>query len=228
MRHVLKVVASFVLLSILASCSKEDIGVQTVLKGHVSDNIRGINIEGYKIVLVKSWTSCENFKCGVQSEEVATASTDENGDYSITFNYKLKEGERYTLLEQYYATPYYPEYLSQIEIVPGMTNVVNINAWKPIELKLNVEVLNNKSGPLRVRNEVYANNSAFLNVESISEENITKTIVLRSKPNSDIKIIFWYYTGPNAYPTLHQKTFLHRTTLDDVNTLSYTIDCSTF
>lgn len=64
--------------------------------------------------------------------------------------------------------------------------------------------------------------------ENIYEENITKTYTLRSKPNRDIKIIFWYYTGPNSAPILHEKTFSYRTTLADVHTLNYTIDCSTF
>lgn len=229
MRHVLKIVASFILLStITSSCSKEDMGVQTVLKGHVSDNIRGVNIEGYKIVLIKSWRSCENFMCGLNSKEVATTYTDGNGDYSITFNYKLKEGESYTLSEQYYGSPYYPEYLKQIEIVPGKTNTVDINAWKPVELRLNVTVLNNVNPPLMIRNEIDDSNTAFLNTVNIYEENITKTYSLRSKPNTDIKIIFWYYTGDNSFRTLHQKTYLYRTTLDDISTLSYTIDCSTF
>ncbi|WP_439880068.1 carboxypeptidase-like regulatory domain-containing protein [Pontibacter sp. MBLB2868] len=228
MRHVLKVVASFVLLLTISSCSKEDIGVQTVLKGHVSDNIRGINIEGYKIELIKSWRSCENFMCGLNSEEVATTYTDENGDYSITFNYKLKEGERYTLSEQYYGSPYYPEYSNQIEIVSGETNTVDINAWKPVELRLNVAVLNNISPPLMIRNEIDDSNTAFLNTENIYEQDITKTYTLRSKPNTAIKIIFWYYTGDNPFRTLHQKTFVHHTSLDDVNILSYMIDCSTF
>lgn len=228
MRDALRIVAGFVLLITIASCSKEEVGVQTVLKGHVSDHIRGINIEGYKIVLVKSWVSCENFMCGLNSEEAATAYTDEKGAYSITFNYKLKERERYTLLEQYYGSPYYPEYPHPIEIAPGKTNTVDINAWKPIELRLNVTVLNNAGPPLMIRNEVDDSGTAFLHTENIYEENITKTYTLRSKPDTDIKIIFWYYTGANPSQTLHQKTFLYHTTLDDVNTLSYTIDCSTF
>lgn len=228
MKHVLKIVAGFVLLSTIVACSKEDIGVQTVLKGHVSDNIRGINIEGYKIVLIKSWVSCENFMCGTDYEEVATTYTDERGKYSITFNYKLKKGERYTLLEQYYGTPYYPEYLKKIEIAPGKTNTIDINAWKPVELRLTVAVSNNVNPPLMIRNEIDESSGAFLNTENIYEENITKTYSLRSKPNTDMKIIFWYYSGDNPLQTLHQKTFLYHTTLEDINTASYAIDCSGF
>lgn len=211
------------------SCSqKEDIGVQTILKGHIPDKVRGINISGYKIVLVKSWVSCRNFMCGTSSQEIATTHTDNNGDYSITFNYKLKEGESYALAEQYYGTPYYPEYLTSGGIIPGKTNTRNINAWKPIELKLNLEVVNNNNAPLHVRNEIDDSNTSFLNAENIYEENIIKTYTLRSKPNTDIKIIFWYWAGTNSSRTLHQKTIAYHTTLDDVNTLSYTIDCSTF
>src|SRR5690606_21029635 len=104
----------------------------------------------------------------------------------------------------------------------------DINAWKPVELNLNVTVLNNDSPPLMIRNEIDARNSAFLNTVNIYEENISKTYTLRSKPNTTIRIIFWYYTGVNPAQTLHQKEFSYRTTLEDVTTLSYTIDCSTF
>lgn len=225
----IRIIIGSILIMSFISCSKEDVGVQTVLKGHVSDNIRGVNISGYKIVLVKSWESFgSNFMSGIYTEEVATTHTDENGDYSITFNYKLKEGERYTLSEQYYGTPYYPEYHQYINIVAGKTNTVDINAWKPIELRLNVEVLNNINEPLMIRNEIANGDLRLFGTENIYEENITKTYTLRSRPDTDIKIVFWYYTGSNSARTLHEKVFSYHTTLDDVNALSYTIDCSTF
>jgi len=228
-RRILKAVLIFILILNLTSCSKEDVGVKTTLTGRVSDNIRGVNISNYKIVLVKTSQGCSNFKCATRSEEVASTYTDSNGDYSITFNYKINDGEAYTLSEQYYGIPYEPEYSQYISISPGITNIININAWTPIELKLNVEVLNNTNNPLMIRNEIDNSNTTFMNTENIYEENINKTYTLRSKPNTDIKIFFWYFEGGNG-PTriLHQKTFLYHTTLEDVNTLSYTIDCSTF
>lgn len=225
----IRIIISSILILSFISCSKEDdVGVQTVLKGHVSDNIRGINIEGYKIVLVKSWVSCSNFMCGTSSQEIATTYTDENGDYSITFNYKLSEGESYGLSEQYYGTPYYSEYLSSKRIVAGKTNIKDINAWRPIELKLDVKVLNNDNAPLHIRNEIVNGDPRLFGTEFIYEQNIHRTYTLRSRPDTDIKIIFWYYTGDNSARTLHEKTMLYHTTLDDVNALSYTIDCSTF
>lgn len=120
----------------------------------MADNFRGVNISNYKIVLVKSWDQCQNFKCGLGIEEIATTYTDQNGDYSITFNYKAKAGETYSFYEQYYGDPYYPEYATPIKIYKGTTNTININAWKPTELRLNVEVLSNKNAPLMIRNEV--------------------------------------------------------------------------
>jgi hypothetical protein len=198
------------------------------LKGHVYDSVRGLNISGYKMVLVKTWPSCSGVKCGTASKEIATAHTDEKGDYSITFDYKLKDGESYYLSEQYYGFPYYPEYLQKTVINPGTINRVDINAWRPIELKVNDEVLNNTNGPLHLRNEIISINKSLRATEFIYEQNITKTFYLRSKPNSDTKIIFWYYTGSNSFPILHEKTFLYRTTLDDLQTLNYNIDCSTF
>ena len=86
----------------LISCSKEeikeDLGVPTELKGKVADNIRGINIYGYKIVLVKSWSSCNNWACGLVSQEIGTAFTDINGNYSIKFNNSLRNSSFLSLL----------------------------------------------------------------------------------------------------------------------------------
>lgn len=166
--------------------------------------------------------------CGTKMEEIATAYTDSNGDYSIKFNYKLNPEESYVMSEQYYGMPYYPEYQSGAGgIVAGRMNTVNINAWRPVELRLTVDVLNNKNSPLMVRSEF--NSNKMLNAtEFIYEQYIKKPYILRSKPNSDINIIFWYYTGSNSFGVLHQKTIPFRTTLDNVITLNYTIDCSTF
>ncbi len=232
MKNSIKIVLSLILILNFQSCSNDDVledtGISTVLKGNVSDNIRGIKIEGYKIVLVKSWSSCSNWMCGIESEEIATTYTDSNGNYEIQFDYKSNDGKSYGLLEQYYGFPYYPEYLQRTSIVAGEINLININAWKPIKLELNVEVLNNNYGPLHVRNEIDNSDNSFLNTENIYEQNVFDTYSLRSKPDTDIKIIFWYYIGENPVRVLHQKTILYHTTLDDVNTLNFTIDCSTF
>jgi hypothetical protein len=236
LRQGIKLLLGLALMLNLFSCSKEDIGVRTVIKGRVSDQIRGINISGYKICLVKSWRECENFMCGAKFEEIATTYTDENGNYTITFNHKLNAGESYGLLKQYYSyeNPYHPEYTTGTGIAAGVTNTININAWKPVELRLNLEVVNNANAPLMVGNAIdnsstIDNSTTMLfNVENIYEQNITKTYVLRSRPNSDIRILFWYHSGNNSSRRMYEKTIPYRTTAEEVNTLSYKIDCSTF
>ena len=108
-------------------------------------------------------------------------------------------------------------------IKAGQTNIININAWKPITLRLNLNVTNNIIAPLNVRNDI-GNTNFFGNV-SIYEQNVTKTIELSSRPDTDIKIIFYY---GNSVETYRAKTILYHTTMDDVNVLNYSIDCSTF
>ena len=210
------------------SCKKENItsnGVPTVIRGHVEDPIRGINISGYKIVLIKKvGMDCGGWLCGTVFEKVAEAYTDNNGDYLITFNYKVEPGQDYYLEEQYYGTPYYHESSSGTgPIIGGATNIINMTAWKPVELKLNVQVSNNINKDLRLRVE-FNGNKTLNATEFIYEQNTTKKFSLRTKPNSGVNIIFWYYTGT----ILHQKTIPFQTTLDEITTLNLTIDCSTF
>jgi hypothetical protein len=214
------------------SCKKEnDNGIPTILKGHVQDPTRGINISGYKIGLVKKVrTECADWECGTIFEDVAETYTDNNGDYSITFNYKLEPGQEYYLEEQYYGLPYYHESTSgSWPFVGGATNVVDMTAWKPVELKLNVRVTNNNVPPVSVRNELAATHETYLNVENIYQHDTSGTYVLRSRPNSEVNIIFYYtvnYASPN--PIMHEKIIPYHTTLDSTVTLNYTVDCSTF
>ena len=48
------------------------------------------NISGYQIVLVKKIGTAGGWEGGTVFETVAEAYTDHNGDYSMTFNYKLE------------------------------------------------------------------------------------------------------------------------------------------
>jgi hypothetical protein len=230
MRKLIFIVLSSTLIITLLSCRKEkNAGIPTVLKGHVADTIRKINISGYKVVLIKSWGYCDYWMCGTKSEEVATAYSDSNGDYSITFNYKLNPGESYLWEEQYYGTPYYPEYYSGSgTIVSGRINTRDIFVWRPIELILNVDVINNNHTPLVIGNRLANSNSTLFNTEFIYEQNIKKTIRLRTRPNSYINIAFWYCADGPPCGNLRQKVIPFRTTLDSVITPNYTIDCSTF
>ena len=223
--------ASFVITITCISCKKENPNskvVRTVVKGHVEDPTRGISISGYKVVLVRNaGTSCATFVCVTSWETIAETYTDINGNYSITFDYKVVPGLDYYLEEQYYGIPYYHESVSGSgPIVGGATNIINMTAWKPVELKLNVQVLNNNKPPLMIRNELATTHQTYLNTENIYQQNTNGTYILKSRPNSDINIIF-YYNVDYSSPT-HQKIIPYHTTLDSTVTLNYMIDCSTF
>ena len=231
--HVMKsiILALAVILS-YTSCKKENIvdnGIPTTIKGHVEDPVRGTSIAGYKIVFEKKVGISSGGLMGMQGttfEKVAEAYTDNNGDYSFTFNFKLEPGQGYHFVQQYYGLPYFPESIFGGPIVAGTTNIINMTAWKPVELKLNVQVLNNNKPPLMIRNELASTHRTILNTENIYQQNTSGTYILRTRPNSDINIIFYYnvdYSSPS-----HQKIIPYRSTLDSTTTLNYVIDCSTF
>jgi hypothetical protein len=212
------------------SCKKENITsncLPTEIKGHVEDPVRRVSISGYKIVLIKEVGISYGGLMGMQGtkfERIAEAYTDNNGDYLISFNYKAEPGQGYYMAEQYYGTPYYHESTSGTgPIVGGATNIINMTAWKPVELKLNVQVSNNINKDLKLRVE-FNGNKTLNATEFIYEQNTTSTFSLKTKPNSGVNIIFWYYTGM----VLHQKTIPYRTTLDSTATLNFMIDCLTF
>lgn len=175
------------------------------------------------------WWHCADWNCGTDEIENYLTTTDNNGNYSISFNYKLGPGESYATVEQYYGLPYYHEYSSGSgTLEAGKTNILNYFSWEPVRLSLTITVSNNNKPPLMVRTEYPANNRITFATEDIFELSTTKTVTLKTRPNSDINIIFWYYTGPMSSPVIHQKSFAYRTTQSPVTSLNYNIDCSTF
>ena len=234
MKAILISIACAVVLNCL-SCKKENQkenkGITTFIKGRVVDSIRGVPVAGYKIVLVKKiGLHCAGWECGTLFETVATTYTDSSGNYLIMFNHNLQPGQGYYFEEQYYGIPYYHESSSGSgPIVAGTTNIMNMNVWEPVELKLNVQVTNNYYPPLVVRSEFSGSGLNFLNTENIYQQNINGTYILRTKPNSDVNISFHYYINYNSpNPILHQMVIHYHTSLDSVTALNYTVDCSTF
>ncbi|HEX7845503.1 MAG TPA: hypothetical protein VF476_06830 [Chitinophagaceae bacterium] len=226
------IIVIFTVLVSAISCKKDTLN-QTTIKGNVYDSIRGVNISGYKVVLIKSVGLAYGGLLGMEGtifEKVAEAYTDNDGNYTMKFNYKLEPGQSYYFKEQYYGIPYYHESTSGTgALISGATNIVNMTVWKPVELKLNLQVINNNIPPLVLGSELAATNRSLYGVEMIYQQNITGTYILRSKPGSDINIVFWYtvnYASPN--PVTHQKIIPYHTTLDSSTTLNYVIDCSTF
>jgi hypothetical protein len=222
--------AVLLVITSLLSCKKEkDDGVPTILKGHVYDSIRGIDISGYKIIFQKKvGQTCANWECLTDFEDVATVYTDENGEYSISFNYKLNAGQEYCFLEAYYGIPYYHQSSSGSgTLIPGTTNTYNMFAWKPVTLRANIQVLNNNNGPLNM--VCRFNGDKYLDApEYIYEKDTIKTFSLRTRPNSDVNIDFWYYTGTNSALFRHDKIVSVHSTLNDITPLDIMVDCSTF
>jgi hypothetical protein len=227
------IICFLIIILVLNSCDNdtnqitESKGVPTILKGKVADDIRGLNIENYKIKLIKSWRCCSNFMCGWCSEEIATVYTDKNGYYEIKFDYKIKEGESYVLEEQYYGVPYLPEYKTKNIILAGIENMIDINAWKPIIIKINLNVKNNNTPPL-ITGLNYKNNYTF-GTENTYEKEKIKTFEIRTRPNSNITIDFWYNENYNSSnPIRHLKSIAFKTDLSEITELNYEIDCSKF
>ncbi len=166
--------------------------------------------------------------CGWASSDVATAYTDVNGNYSIKFNYKLKEKEEYAISIQ--ENNYYSETLTEDETnpIPGKANIIDINAWKPIVVRLHLNITNNIGDPLFVACEDAKTDKIYYNTENVYEKNVSKTYDIYTKPGTDMNIVFRYYTGPNSALVLHRKAILYHTTLEEINNLSFDVDCSTF
>ncbi len=211
----------------LFSCttSEEIITIPTIVKGHVYDVERGIDIENFKLVLVWSSINSGGDLAGVQIEEIDSARTDIGGRYSISFNYI--PGKRYGFLKQYYGDPYHTEFQADYSILEGKTNVVDVNAWQPMTLKLNLQVTNNDNPELGIANEV--SSGPFYNFigARIHEQAVDTTVYLTTKPNADIELQFYYSTG-TSNADVHKRFEYLRTTVADTLELSYEIDCSLF
>lgn len=226
------IICFLITILVLNSCESDtnQIGVTTILKGKVADDFRNINIENYKIKLIKAWSCSSGVMGAICTKEIATVYTDKNGYYEIKFDYKLNKGESYGLEEQYYGIPYKPEYKTNKTIVAGQENTIDINAWKPITLKINLNLKNNNTPPF-VTGLYYENskNDYTFGTNITYEKEIFKTFEIRTRPNSDITIDFWYYENYiSGNSTKHFKSFPYKTGLSDITELNYDIDCSKF
>ena len=91
----------------------------------------------------------------------------------------MTEGESYGLEEQHCGTPYLPEYMYADKITTGKENVIKINAWEPIVLQLNMNIVNNNAPPLVA--ELNYNNNYTFGTEFTYEQNISKTVKIRTR-----------------------------------------------
>lgn len=222
------IVSAIAILLSISACKKsteDKKGIPTIIRGLVTDDFRGLKIENYEIKLYKSIPCFKSFMSSDCGGEVATVKTDKNGSFLIQFNHYLNNGESYALdISQY---PYTSEPKTKILFTPGKENVVDINAWKPVILRLNLDIKNNVVKPI-IAGINYKDNYNF-GTEFTYERDIKKTLELRARPNSDILIDFWYNENYNSgNPIRHLKSFSYKTSLAAITDLSYEIDCAKF
>ncbi|TCD11620.1 carboxypeptidase regulatory-like domain-containing protein [Pedobacter frigidisoli] len=227
----LKVIVLFSLLILtqFVGCKKitelKNKGIPTVIKGNVSDNFKGMPIEGFKVTLGKSLPCFKNFMSADCGGEVASVTTDKNGNYVINFDHQLNENESYYLY--FFQYPYTSQSKDPVKFTAGQQNITDIDAWIPVKLRLNLDIKNNKVYPLIVGIN-YQNNYNY-GTDFIYEKDIKKTLEVRARPNSEVSIDFWYNENYNfGNPIRHLKSVKHTTDLKEITELNFEVDCSKF
>lgn len=222
-----------IIATFLIACGNDDDdtieyeSVKTIVKGNVSDIQRNLNISNFEIKLVRSSIFVTLGGSGISIEDVATVFTDEFGNYEIEFDY-IKDGKDYGFEQVYYGVPYHTNFIQEYTpIVPGETNIRDVDAWKPVKIKLDLLVQNNNNPPLLIDNEVVETGYSRFPQASIQATNTNTTVYLDSKPNAAVELNFHYTTG-NSNSDYHSKTEIIQTTLQDTISFSYVVDCSTF
>lgn len=229
----------------LISCSKDDDhirvelpGTPTAISGNVKDHHRNLNIANYEIKLMKYWP-CSGGGIGPNYCEklISAVLTDINGNYQLNFEYNLRSDESYRILfNETEVNKYSNDIVSSTgefyrdydttNLVEGENNILNINAWIPIKLKFNLTVLNNHTPPLITG--VYYNNNLDFGSEKTYEN--AETFELRTRPNSEVIIKFWYienYTSKN--PIFHFAPAIpYQTNENELTVLDFEIDCNEF
>ncbi len=230
-------------LIILISCEKDDVreelpGTPTTISGNVKDYHRNINVENFEIKLIKVW-SCSGggLYPNYCQNEIAKVITDINGNYHLNFEYNLREDEWYRIeLNDIETNNYFYDFVSSSGEFPyeydisylteGEDNIININAYIPIKLKFNLTVINNHTPPLNTA--ILYNGDQELGTRSTYNE--SNTFEIRTRPNSEVNIKFWYIENYNSSnPIFHYAPFeTVQTTENEITELDYEVDCNEF
>lgn len=182
--------------------------------------------KNFHIKLIRYWGTTGLY--GDYDEElIRDIYTDNNGEYNVTYDHI--EGENYRLKPWLNHMRLEPS--RSPELNKGKANIVNINAWKPIILKLNLQVSNIVKS-LVVSHatikecEYCLFNKHFHFTEHIYQQG-SHVVLLKAKPNAQITVGFHYYTD-NTAGSIHQLLDTITTTLADTIYLNYDVDCATF
>lgn len=120
-------------------------------------------------------------------------------------------------------------YQNRIYIEPDTDININVNAYIPSILKVNVSVINNINHNLTSFASLAPGSLPFDpdRKVTIRSENIDTLYYLTARPDSDMIMYFKYFANTNACTACY-KTFDLHTNTNDTIPLSYTIDCNTF
>lgn len=230
MKHLLIMLLSLV---IFISCKKDDNrtelpGTPTSIKGNIADRYRNIQIENFEIKLIKFGRCTSGMKSTICDKVIATTRSDKDGNYKINFEYNLRDDEEYRITYDN-STPYVFEFVD-FPVKPvfekGIENILNINAWTLIKIKVKLTVLNNHTPPLVTG---ISNNGKYEFGTHTTYGDESKLLEINARPNSDVSIDFWYNENYNtSNPIRHLKSFPYRTSTVDSEILEFEIDCNEF
>ena len=217
-------------LSIL-SCTDSEDQIPTIIEGKARDVSRNIPSPGLKIYAEGYSIGSTNFGglAGISSIIVDSTVSDVSGNFELIFN--GKSDLTYGLSFDFFADKfgYYTDVIDDtLRIMPGMVNTRNIDAWKPIIIQLNLNILNNDDPNLLISNQTWPEDNYFFgSAVIIQEREIDTTVYLPAKPNSEHRIRFNYNTGANN-EIYHTRYEFLTTELQDTLKLDFIIDCSSF
>lgn len=203
--------------------STQDI-VKSSVSGKVYDYQRNIPVSNFPVKLFRQYSDFCGYMSCIKNEEIATAYSDQNGNYIINFNYikdLTKKNYGYVIKVENYSN-HIAENLQTTTINPGNNNTVNINAWEVVRLKIHLSILNNNNPPLYIATRLTTESGTFNN--TAVNGNGEQDIELMAKPSWNMVLRFYYFLNNQIHFIDKQVN----TNNDDFQNFNFTIDCALF
>ncbi|KOS07409.1 hypothetical protein AM493_16195 [Flavobacterium akiainvivens] len=242
----MKQIAFLLLVLFISSCARDDDfrserpGIATSINGNVKDYHRDIDIEHFEVQLIKQWRCSDGgvFATHTCEKVIGKAYTDANGNYTLDFEYNLRSDESYKLrFNEVQDNAYSVEIVDQngaftndysiFEIIEGEQNSINLNAWVPVKVKINLTTLNNHTPPLITGIEYNGGVDFATNFTYPGEE--YEEFELRARPNCDVEIKSWYIENrTTSNPIFHFAPAIPYSIGDTDSEITFEVDCNTF
>ena len=216
----------------LLSCTSRNDEVEelpsrpTTVSGKVYDFQRNIPVANYLVTVQRSYSGFCGYLSCTKTEEVATARSDQKGQYTIKFNYIIdpsKDDYVYHIIVEN-AEGYFVEKLTNLSLEAGKNNIRDFNAWKPLNAKFDIKISNNNDPPLYIATLLTSGGSTFNN--AAIESNGNNIVELLVKPSSKMYVRFYYFIGGGG--AIHSVEREITTNNDDLQNFSFDVNCSQF